>query len=293
MIELKHVSAGYGQSSVLSGVTASFPAGKLTSVIGVNGSGKSTLLRAMLGILPISDGALLLDGADIRTVQRSEIAKRIAYLSQGKATPDMTVGQAVLHGRFPYLGYPVRYSEEDRRVADRAMERMGVSSLADTPLAILSGGVRQRVRLAMALARETDRAIAREAMETVGILHLADQPLSALSGGMRQIAYIAMALAQKTDYILLDEPTTYLDIAHQLELMRLLKQLTGVGKGIVAVMHDLPLAFDFSDGIAVLQGGTVAAQAAPSVLCELPLIREIFGVRVRPEDDARYRYQYP
>lgn len=250
MIELKHVSAGYGQKSVLREVTASFPAGKLTSVIGVNGSGKSTLLRAMLGILPISDGALLLDGADIRTMQRSEIAKRIAYLSQGKATPDMTVGQMVLLGRFPYLSYPRRY-------------------------------------------RETDRAIAREAMETVGILHLADQPLSALSGGMRQIAYIAMALAQKTDYILLDEPTTYLDIAHQLELMRLLKQLTGMGKGIVAVMHDLPLAFDFSDGIAVLQGGTVAAQAAPSVLCELPLIREIFGVRVRPEGDARYRYQYP
>jgi iron complex transport system ATP-binding protein len=250
MIELCSVSVGYGQNTVLQEASASFDAGRLTSVIGVNGCGKSTLLKAMLGILPLTGGEIRLDGADIRTMQRNEIAKRIAYLSQGKNPPDMTVGQMVLCGRFPYLSYPRRY-------------------------------------------RESDRAVAREAMERVGILHLADQPLSALSGGMRQIAYIAMALAQETDYILLDEPTTYLDIAHQLELMRLLKTLSESGKGIVAVMHDLPLAFDFSDGIAVLQGGTVAAQAAPSVLCELPLIREIFGVRVRPEGDARYRYQYP
>ena len=250
MIELKHVFAGYGQKSVLGGVTASFPVGKLTSVIGVNGCGKSTLLKTMLGILPISDGAVLIDGADIRTMQRNEIAKRIAYLSQGKTPPDMTVGQMVLLGRFPYLSYPRRY-------------------------------------------RETDRAAAREAMETVGILHLADQPLITLSGGMRQIAYTAMALAQKTDYILLDEPTTYLDIAHQLELMRLLKRLAEMGKGIVTVMHDLPLAFDFSDGIAVLQNGTVAAHTAPSELCDLPLIKDTFGVDVRPEGDTRYRYRYP
>ena len=250
MIELCSVSVGYGQKTVLQEASASFDAGRLTSVIGVNGCGKSTLLKAMLGILPLTGGEIRLDGADIRTMQRNELAKRIAYLSQGKTIPDMTVGQMVLCGRFPYLSYPRRY-------------------------------------------RESDRAVAREAMERVGILHLADQPLYALSGGMRQIAYIAMALAQETDYILLDEPTTYLDIAHQLELMRLLKTLSESGKGIVAVMHDLPLAFDFSDEIAVLQNGRIAARNTPSMLCASPVIREIFGVGVEKTEEERYGYRYP
>ena len=103
-------------------------------------------------------------------------------------------------------------------------------------------------------------------MEQVGIADFAEKPLFMLSGGMRQNAYIAMALAQDTDYILLDEPTTYLDIAHQLELMRLLKQLSDNGKGIVTVMHDLPLAFDFSDTLTVMNNGGIIACGTPSGL---------------------------
>ena len=113
-----------------------------------------------------------------------------------------------------------------------------------------------------------------------------------LSGGMRQNAYIAMALAQDTDYILLDEPTTYLDIAHQLELMRLLKQLSDNGKGIVTVMHDLPLAFDFSDTLTVMNNGGIIACGTPSELCNLPIIEDIFGVKIKQMQDDKYSYQY-
>lgn len=109
-------------------------------------------------------------------------------------------------------------------------------------------------------------------MEQVGIADFAEKSLFMLSGGMRQNAYIAMALAQDTDYILLDEPTTYLDIAHQLELMRLLKQLSDNSKGIVTVMHDLPLAFDFSDTLTVMSNGGIIAFGTPSELCNLPII---------------------
>lgn len=247
MIEAKNISAGYGSKTVLNGATVSFEKGKLTSLIGVNGSGKSTMLKAMLGILPLSGGEILIDRKDMRSMSRNEIAKRIAYLAQGKNTPDMTVEQMVLHGRFPYLTYPRRY-------------------------------------------RETDREFARGAMEVVGISHLADQPLSTLSGGMRQNAYIAMALAQDTDYILLDEPTTYLDIAHQRELMKLLKQLADGGKGIVTVMHDLPMAFDFSDTIAVLQSGTVVLHADPTEICASPILKEIFGVRINRLPNHKFYY---
>lgn len=123
----------------------------------------------------------------------------------------------------------------------------------------------------------------------MGLAALAQSPLSTLSGGVRQKAYIAMALAQNTDYILLDEPTTYLDISHQLTLMKLLRQLADEGKGIVTVMHDLPMTFTFSDGIAVMRKGKIALAAPPDAVSESPLIREIFGVSVKREpSENRY-----
>ena len=140
--------------------------------------------------------------------------------------------------------------------------------------------------------RELDREMARKAMDAVGISHLADKRLYELSGGMRQNAYIAMALAQDTDYILLDEPTTYLDISHQLELMRLLKRLTDAGKGVIMVMHDLSLAFDFSDTVAAIQNGTVVAHATPSELCGSPVIYEMFGVKMESIKSNKFYCNY-
>ena len=129
-------------------------------------------------------------------------------------------------------------------------------------------------------------------MEAVGIAEFAHKPLYSLSGGMRQNAYIAMALAQDTDYILLDEPTTYLDIAHQLELMRILRKLADSGKGIVAVMHNLPIAFDFSDKLTVMNNGGIIACGTPSELCNLPIIEDIFGVKIKQMQDGKYLYEY-
>ena len=249
MIELKSISAGYGKSLVLDGVNASLEKGKLTCIIGENGCGKSTLLKSIIGILQVTSGEITVDGDNISALGRGEIAKRIAYLAQSKSTPDMTVGQMVLHGRFPYLTYPRRYREEDRIAAKMAMESVGIS-------------------------------------------HLADKPLGELSGGMRQNAYIAMALAQDTDYILLDEPTTYLDVAHRLDLMRLLRRLADGGKGLVMVMHDLPLALDFSDSIIIVRNGGVAAHASPAEICSSPLIREIFGVEIEKTENGKFYYNY-
>ncbi|MBE6635792.1 MAG: ABC transporter ATP-binding protein [Ruminococcaceae bacterium] len=247
MLELKNISLCYGKKTVLDGITACFEKGKLTSIIGVNGCGKTTLLRSALGMLPLARGEITLDGRDLRSMSRNEIARKLAYLPQGKSTPDMTVEKMVLHGRFPYLSYPRRYSGSDRELA-------------------------------------------RAAMQTVGITDLAHEPLSTLSGGMRQNAYIAMALAQDTDYILLDEPTTYLDISHQLDLMKLLRTLTSDGKGIVTVMHDLPMALKFSDELLVMDNGKVMMQAKPSEICNTSIIKDVFDVRIESLGDGRYCY---
>lgn len=238
MLEVKGLGVCYGKKTVLENIDLSFEKGRFTSVIGVNGCGKSTLLKTIVRVIPVKSGSILIDGTDARDLKRNEIAQRISYLPQGKNTPDMTVAQMVLHGRFPYLSYPRHYSPKDRDIAYSAMERMGVADLADTPI-------------------------------------------SSLSGGMRQNAYIAMALAQDTDYILLDEPTTYLDISHQLELMKILGALAKEGKGIVAVTHDLPLAFEFSDEILLISGKDTVVNGTPEEISLSPIIREKFGVRIK------------
>lgn len=250
MIELRQVRAGYGKQTVLNDVSVRFEKGCLTGIIGINGCGKSTLLKAMLGMLPLMGGAITVDGCSLQTMTRSAIAKKMAYLSQGRFTPDMTVEQMVLHGRFPHLSYPRRYTEKDREIAYAAMAQ-------------------------------------------VGIERLAQKPLFTLSGGMRQNAYIAMALAQGSDYILLDEPMTYLDIAHQIELMKILRKLAEEGKGIVAVMHDLPMAFTFSDRIVLLDDVKVQADGEPGQICAEKTLKEIFGVSVEAQEGGKsYRYQY-
>ena len=102
-----------------------------------------------------------------------------------------------------------------------------------------------------------------------------------------------MSLAQDTDYILLDEPTSYLDISHQLELMKTVKTLAKQGKGVVAVLHDLPLAFAFSDRIAVIKDGKIIATGTPKEIYRQPLIREVFGVELNySEEEKSYRYKY-
>ncbi len=154
MIEVKNISAGYGKTEILHDVSFQAKEGKITTLIGSNGSGKSTLLKAMLGLIPWSGGDIMMDGMSVKGMSRAEIARRIAYLPQGKNVPDISAGRMTLHGRFPYLSYPRRYRESDFQIAEEAMRAMGVLELADRQMAELSGGMRQKVYLAMALAQQ-------------------------------------------------------------------------------------------------------------------------------------------
>ena len=130
-------------------------------------------------------------------------------------------------------------------------------------------------------------------MKRMGIEEIAERPLASLSGGMRQSAYIAMALAQDTEYILLDEPTTYLDINNQLRLMRTLRRLADDGRGIAVVMHDLPLAFTYSDDIALLDGGELSVCGPPREVCESGVIGGALGAKlIYSAEDGQYFYRY-
>lgn len=156
MIEIKNIYSGYGRKQVLSDVCANIKKGKITTVIGPNGSGKSTLVKAIAGILPCFFGEVLIEGIPIDKLKRKTISQKIAYLAQGKTTPNMTVSQMVIHGRFPYINYPRHYSKEDKELSFSAMKCMNIEKFADYPMNSLSGGMQQAAYIAMALCQNTD-----------------------------------------------------------------------------------------------------------------------------------------
>ncbi|MFD7407378.1 ABC transporter ATP-binding protein [Streptomyces sp. NPDC059866] len=126
---------------------------------------------------------------------------------------------------------------------------------------------------------EADETAVAEAMKRTGTAELAERPVDELSGGQRQRVWIAMALAQDTDVLLLDEPTTYLDIAHQVEVLDLVRQLNQErGRTVVAVLHDLNQAARYADHIVAMKAGRIVAQGAPADVVTAQLVEEVFGL---------------
>lgn len=153
MIELQHVSVGYGAQDVVRDVSFAAPNGQLTALIGPNGSGKTTLLRAMTRTLPCRSGNILLDDRSIASYGRKEFARTAAFMPQSRPVPGITVRALVAHGRFPYLGFSRRMTAQDTAAVEQAMRRTGTLDWANRDVRALSGGERQRVYLAMALAQ--------------------------------------------------------------------------------------------------------------------------------------------
>lgn len=133
---------------------------------------------------------------------------------------------------------------------------------------------------------DDDRRIIDWALSITHLDGLAERPIDALSGGQRQRAWIAMALAQDTGLILLDEPTTYLDMAHQLEVLELLQTLNrDEGKTIALVIHELNLAARFSDWMIALKSGAIRGAGTPKEVMTPALLREVFGLDALIEPD--------
>ncbi|ATE65359.1 ABC transporter ATP-binding protein [Rhizorhabdus dicambivorans] len=160
-----------GSAEVLHGIDAAIAPGALVGVIGPNGAGKSTLARAITGLVVPAAGRVLIDGADVRTLARAALARRIAYLPQGQTVHwPLTVERLVALGRLPHLAPFSAVSAEDRMAIGRAMERADIGDLAGRIVTELSGGERARALIARALAVEATALIV-------------DEPLAALDPG--------------------------------------------------------------------------------------------------------------
>ena len=246
MLELRNLYGGYGGKDILEDISISFAEGSITSVIGANGCGKSTLLQMCCGLLKPSRGQVLIDGKDIFKMKHTELAQKISYMEQVHNSGSITVRALASHGRFPYLGYPRRFTAQDKKTVDEALAAAGVSDIAD-------------------------------------------RKVSELSGGQRQRAYIAMTLAQDTDIVLLDEPSTYLDISSQFELMDIVSAMKKSGKTVITVLHDLNMALSNSDMTAVMKNGRLLDVMPPREAAESGLIRQALGVEaVLDEKTGQY-----
>lgn len=250
MIELKDLSAGYGGRDVIRGVSLVFTPGRVLALLGPNGCGKSTLLRTALGLNPKSGGEVLMDGAPLGSLSPRERALKAAYLSQSRPTPNITARKMVLHGRFPHLSYPRHYRKEDYAAVERALDWADARDVADLRMGELSGGQRQKI-------------------------------------------YLAMALAQEAPSILMDEPTTFLDVGHQLEVMSVARRLADRGRAVVMVLHDLCLAMRGADEIALLSQGRLAAHGTTAEVYASGQLDRVFGVALRRVETADgWQYYY-
>ena len=133
--------------------------------------------------------------------------------------------------------------------------------------------------------RPEDEQAVQEALGLTKTTDLADRPLDTLSGGQRQRAWIAMTLAQETEILLLDEPTTFLDMAYQIEVLDLLVELNQRGRTVVMVLHDLNLACRYAHHLVAMKGGQVVAQGAPKWIVTPALVREVFGLAAHIIED--------
>lgn len=133
---------------------------------------------------------------------------------------------------------------------------------------------------------EADQLAVSEAMQATGVSELADCPVDTLSGGQRQRVWIAMVLAQQTPLLLLDEPTTWLDITHQIDLLELMQDLNrNLGRTLVVVLHDLNHACRYATHLIAMRDGKIVAEGPPAEIVTTALIEAVFGLRCMIIDD--------
>lgn len=236
MIRFRDVEVRYpgAADAAVNGVSFDVPPGRITAIAGPNGSGKSTLVRALLGRVTIAAGSIVVGGADVATLDRRELARRVAVVGQREEPVfPLRVGDYVALGRHPHRH---RWSTSDPAgpaAVARAVDEAEIGALIDRGTDELSGGEWQRVR-------------------------------------------IARALAQEASALVLDEPTTYLDIAHEMAAFELLDALARRSQAILVVSHQLNLVARFAHTVVLLHRGVVAASGSPSEVMRGDVLERVY-----------------
>jgi iron complex transport system ATP-binding protein len=237
------VSVEIGHATLLDNVDLQIAGGEMVAIVGPNGAGKSTLLRLLSADLRPSRGKVQLKGQDIHTYAPDQLALRRAMLSQ-----HVTVSFPFTVEEIVRMGRGNQPIAAAQALVDAAIDEVGLNDFRHRELPTLSGGEQQRAHFARILVQ----LACGEAMHGPGVL-------------------------------LLDEPTSSLDLKHQIALVEIARKRARGGTAVVAVLHDLNLAVRFADRIIVLRRGVVAAQGTPAETITSDVVRQVFEIDVAVE----------
>jgi iron complex transport system ATP-binding protein len=251
LIETVGLTVRYGARVGIQQVSLAVRPGELVALVGPNGAGKTTFVRAVLGLVPPTEGEVRVGGTPVASLSFRERARRMAWLPQEEQPQEnVPILDYVLFGRYAHV--PPFYSEDS-----------------------------------------SDYARAEEALRSVNLWDRRTSGIWEVSGGERQRVLLARALTQDAPTLLLDEPTSHLDIAHQLELLDRLQQWRRTGpRCVVAAMHDLNLATRYADRVVVLSRGRLVEDGRPQVVLSTALLRSVWGIDAEIRRDTRTGLPY-
>jgi iron complex transport system ATP-binding protein len=233
-IDVQGANWSVNAQRIVDDISLGATSGEFIGLIGPNGSGKSSLLRLIYRFYSPDAGVIRLDERDIWSMGSKEVARCVAVVAQERNIDfDFTVDEIVMMGRTPHKG------------------------LFDADTA-------------------EDDVIVHDALTRVGMLSFVNRDFRSLSGGEKQRVLIARALAQRAQVLVLDEPTNFLDIRYQLEILELVKSLNVT---TIAALHDLNLAATYCDRLYMLEGGKIVAHGQPHDVLTPIQIEDVYGVR--------------
>ncbi|WP_025761377.1 heme ABC transporter ATP-binding protein [Dyadobacter tibetensis] len=243
MMEVTNLSfkAKGGKRLLLEQINARFQPGSFWGILGANGAGKSTLLKLLSGEHRPTSGSISFHGQELWKYKRADLAQKRAVLAQQNAVNLDFTVQEIV-GMGRYPYYSSHPSQLDQSIIRSAMQKVKVDGLSERQYPTLSGGEQQRVQLARALA---------------------------------QIWDVNQA------FLLLDEPTTGMDLRHQYDTFLLAREMSQKGAGVIAVVHDLNLASQFTDQILLLKDGRVEDFGPTQQILTEENIEKVFGLPVR------------
>jgi len=260
MTDLRAIAVGhaFGGTPVVDAVSVELAPGRLVVVVGPNGAGKTTLLRVLAGVLVPDTGRVELDGRALHEHSRRELARLCAVVPQDVLAPfPFSVREMVAMGRAPWLGTFGREGERDRAIVAASLDELGIADLGERRFPTLSGGEKQRVLLARALAQRTP-------------LLLLDEPTSHMDLGHRVHTFEWLQR-------LVTRPVS--DPADPERIRR----------GALLVTHDLMLAARFADEVVLLEAGRLVARGEPVAVLTPERIAEVYGVETRVTLDPEGR----
>jgi len=238
IIEVENLNFSYSTRTILKDLSFNVMQGTFLAIAGPNGAGKTTLLNLLCGLLRPKAGSIKIDAAYVESYSIKNLAQKVAVVRQ-EFVPvfDFTVTEVVSMARAPYLGM-------------------------------------------FGFETKVDKKFVKEALEMTDITQFATRSLEELSGGERQLVFIARALAQNTPILLLDEPTSFLDLKHQVGIYDLLKSAQiEKGKTILAVTHDINLAIQYCDQALLLGADNSYRYGHAEGIFSSQQIEKVFGVR--------------